>query len=126
MSHENEHSEQFRGAVHLLVFERSVDLCVSAAVKVPYRERDFVTLVVALSRQISLVEPANLLIGRRRGVSVGGHVVSGWSLYARLSVVPSTRSEVDHCGLDIDGHVVGCEPVEERSDFVTVLERVSV
>jgi len=76
MDHENERPEQLRGTVRLLVFERGVDVSMTAGVEVPHLERDLVTLVVALSRQISLVKPANLLIGRRRGVSVGGYIVS--------------------------------------------------
>ena len=39
----------------LLVFERGVDLCVAASVKLPHLEGDFVAFGVALGRLIPLV-----------------------------------------------------------------------
>jgi len=97
---------------------------VAASVKLPHLEGDLVTFGVALGRLIRLVELADLVVDRRRGIGAGRHYSREHTLCVPLSVATSTGLEVDDCSLYVDRDSVSCEAMQEGPNSITVLERV--
>jgi len=82
----------------LLVFECGIDLRVAASVKRPHLEGDRATFSIALSRLIPLVELADLVVDRRRGIGAGRHCSVEHTLCVLISIATSTGTEVNRLG----------------------------
>ncbi|AAV48328.1 unknown [Haloarcula marismortui ATCC 43049] len=56
-----------------LVFERCVDICVATSIELPHFKRNLTAFGVTFGRLISLVQLADFLVNRRRGIGARRH-----------------------------------------------------